>query len=133
MSAALYIVVEHEVRGFDTYVDGRALSRAEEGLTRLARKLGVVPLMEFFSMNPDEMLAQAEEFNTGLTKDEVPDEQWFPASDGLRTVRALLQYVDAHPTTITSGPSVANELAGFVHVLEEAEERGIRWHLAVDY
>jgi hypothetical protein len=133
MSAALYIVLEKAKPGFDAYVDGRALSRAEEGLRRLAERLGVTPLMSFFSMDPDEMLAEAREFNTGVTADTVPAEQWFPASEGLRTVRALIEYIDAHPTTVIGGPEVANELAGFVHVLEEAEKHRIRWHLAVDY
>ena len=133
MSAALYIVLENQNPGFDTYVDGRALSRAEDALARLAQRLDVTPLMSFFSMNPEDMLAEAREFNTGVTAETGPAEQWFPASEGLRTVRALLGYIDAHPTTIASGPEVANELAGFVSVLEQAEERRICWHLAVDY
>lgn len=133
MSAALYIVLERSDPGFDTYVDGKALSRAEADLKALAERLDVTPLMDFFSMNPEEMLAEAEEFNTGLTKETVPDERWFPAGEGLKTVRALLAHVDANPTAIPSASSVANELSGFQDVLEEAERRGIRWHLSVDY
>ncbi len=133
MSAALYIILERSEPGFDTYVDGKALSRAEGDLQALARRLGVTPLMDFFSMAPEEMLAEAEEFNTGLTEETVPEEQWFAATEGLKTVRALLAHLDANQTAIPSASSIANELAGFQHVLEEAENRGIRWHLAVDY
>jgi hypothetical protein len=133
MSAALYIVLEDADPGFDTYVDGKALSNAETELHALANRLGVTPLMEFFSMDPEDMLAEAEAFNTGVTADEVPAEQWFPAEAGLKTVQALLGHLDANPEAIAATPSVANELAGFQEVLEQARERGIRWHLAVDY
>jgi hypothetical protein len=133
MSSALYIVLERKDPAIETYVDGKALSWAEEELKALAGRLGVTPLMDFFSADPEELLAQAEEFNTGLTPDEVPKEQWFPSAEGLKTVRALLEYVDAHPSEFPSAASIANELAGFQFVLEAADKGGIRWHLAVDY
>ena len=59
--------------------------------------------------------------------------EWFPAAVGLVTVRTLRKHVDTHLDSVPSGHEVANELTGFIHVLEEAEKRGIRWHLAVDY
>jgi len=133
MSVALYIVLEREDPCLESYVDGRALSRAEAELMEVAKRLGVTPLMDFFSMDPEEMLAEAQEFNTGLTTDTVPAEAWFAPADGLRTVRALRQYVDTNEGSVTEAASVANELVGFEHVLEEAERRGIRWHLGVDY
>ena len=132
MSTALYIVLEAPQPGFDTFVDGKALSRAEEELASMAGEIGVRPLMEFFSMSREEAANQAQEFNTGLDMDSFA-EDWFTAAEGLQTVRALLEHVDAHPDKVPSGAGVANELTGFVHVLEEAQRRGIRWHLAVDY
>ena len=132
MSAALYIVLERNEPGLDTYVDGKALSRAESALAALAKSLQVTPLMSFFSINPEDLLAEVEGLGAEVP-DDAPPEQWFSAADGLATVRPLLQHVDAHPNAIPSSSEVANELAGFVHLLEEAERRGIRWHLAVDY
>ena len=132
MSAALYIVLEVDRPGFDTIVDGKALSRAEEQLAAAAKDLGVRSLMEFFSMSREEAVHQAEEFNTGLDIGSF-QEEWFTAADGLRSVRALLAYVDAQPDAVPVSAEVANELTGFAHVLEEAEKRGIRWHLSVDY
>jgi hypothetical protein len=132
MSAALYIVFQIAQPGFDTFVDGKALSRAEGELASMAAELGVRPLMEFFSMSREEAASQAEAFNTGLDVDSFA-EDWFTAAEGLETVRALLAHVDAHPDAIPASAAVANELTGFVHVLEEAEKRGLRWHLAVDY
>jgi hypothetical protein len=88
--------------------------------------------MEFFSINPEDLLAEVEGLGAELPDDALP-EQWFSATDGLATVRPLLAHVDTHLNSVPSGREVANELAGFVHLLEEAEKRGIRRHLAVDY
>jgi hypothetical protein len=133
MSAALYIVLERTEPGLEAYVDGKALSRAEGELTALAQSLQVTPLMDFFSMNPEELLANVEGLGADRPADASPPEEWFAAAAGLVTVRRLLQHVDANPDSVPSGAEVANELTGFVHLLEEAERRGIRWHLAVDY
>ena len=133
MSAALYIVLERKEPGLDTYVDGKALSRATAELETLAQALQVTPLMSFFSVNPEELLAEVEGLGAELPNAALPAEEWFSATDGLATVRTLLQHVDANPDSVPSGPEVANELTGFAHLLEQAERIGVRWHLAVDY
>jgi hypothetical protein len=133
MSAALYLVLERAEPGLETYVDGKALSRAEAELSALARSLEVTPLMDFFSINPGELLANVDGLGADLPEDAAPPEEWFAAAAGLVTVRKLLEHVDADLDSVPSGTEVANELTGFVHLLEEAERRGIRWHLAVDY
>jgi hypothetical protein len=133
MSAALYIVLERKDSGLDTYVDGKALSRAEGELKALAQSLQVTPLMNFFSMNPEDLVAEVEGLGAELPDEAPPAEEWFSATDGLVTVRKLLQHVDANFDSVPSGNEVANELTGFAHLLEQAEKCGIRWHLAVDY
>ena len=89
---ALYIALEGSPPGFDTVVDGKALSRAEEEMALLAEQLGVRPLMEFFSMSREEASAQAQQFNTGLDLDSF-SEDWFTAAEGLQTARARLEGV----------------------------------------
>ena len=54
MGAALYIALEKEIPGVDTMIDGKMLSRAEKHLAQAAKRLGVRPLMEFFSISADE-------------------------------------------------------------------------------
>ena len=55
MSASLYIVVEGEDPGFDIFVNGQALARNEDALEQLATRLGVHPLLEFFSADRNSM------------------------------------------------------------------------------
>lgn len=120
MGAALYIVLEKQIPGLDTMVDGKTLSREEEPLAELATRLGVRPLMEFFSMNAED----AAEF----LGEEATAEQWFPAEEGLKTVRALLGQVEKAPEL----KAAREDLVGFERVLGAAQKNGVRWHLAID-
>ena len=87
----MYIVVEGEDPGFDIFVNGRSLARHEDALERLALRLGVRPLIEFFSADENSMSLLIEEGagNQELMR-RLPPPQWYSPEDGLRTVRALL-------------------------------------------
>lgn len=126
MGAALYIVLEQEISGLDATIDGKALSRAEDKLALATRRLGVRPLMEFFSVSPEELsdLMDGEEIDV-----EIPAEQWFSPEEGLKTVEALLGEVNAKPEL----SDVKTDLQGFERVLREAVKHSVKWHLAIDY
>jgi hypothetical protein len=135
VGAALYVVLEDPNAGIDAAVDGKALSRAEGDLAVIANDAGVRQLMGFFSMSSEEFAAEIEQFNAlaGAPEASPPEEEWFTAAEGLATVRALLAYLRAHPETVRRSVDVLADLESFERVLEEAEQRGIRWHLCVDY
>ena len=61
MGAAYFIVLERQIDGLDTGMDGKSLSRHIEALDAAARQLGVRPLSEFFSIAPE----QATDFMEG--------------------------------------------------------------------
>lgn len=132
MGAALYIIVDSPDPGYETFVNGKVLSRTEDRHAAAAEKAGVTPLMGFFSMSQEEVEAAAGEFGlpeetgTGTT-----EEQWFDPEDGLKTVRALLGMLDKDPDSL--GGDVKGELLEFEAVLKEAKQHGHRWHLGVDY
>ena len=133
MSSALYIVLEREGPGIANTVDGKILSRADQELDPLAKKLGVRPLMDFFGMDPDDVLGELGGLDGEPTTENSLEETWFSATDGLRTVRALLEHLGANPGAVSSPRELTEELAAFEEVLEAAEAKGIRWYLAVDY
>jgi len=126
MGASLYIALEKEISGTDTTIDGKMLSRAEKYLARAAKRLGVRPLMEFFSADASEAADLLGEDVAGI---EIPDTQWFSAEEGLRTVDALLREADASPDL----RATKDDLLGCQRVLREALKHGVRWHLAVDF
>jgi hypothetical protein len=131
----MYIVVEGEDPGFDTFVNGRLLARHEDALERLALRLGVRPLIEFFSADENSMSLLIEE---GAGDQELlrrlPPPQWYPAGDGLKTVRALLSALQDEPQQLgTEGEQVLSELLEYSQVLEKTRDREMRWHLAVSW
>lgn len=131
----MYIVVEGEDPGFDTFVNGRSLARHEDALEKLALSLGARPLIEFFSADENSMALLIEE---GAGDQELlrklPPPQWYQPADGLKTVQALLQALRDDPQQLgTEGKQVLSELKEYAEVLEKARDREMRWHLAVSW
>ncbi len=146
MGVSLYVVAERDVEGLNTMVDGKALAhcrpagakrfggRSSAGhLDTLARAAGVRPLMEFFSASPDDIEALLGEAEEEAREIERPPETWFPASDGLATVRGLLAYLAANPDAAAEMDRLVEDLRSFEEVFGGLDAAGVRWHLAVDF
>ncbi|HEY1984007.1 MAG TPA: hypothetical protein VGG85_01275 [Terracidiphilus sp.] len=135
MAASLYIVVEGEDPGFDIFVNGHALARNEDALERLAERLKVRPLLEFFSADENSMALLLEQ---GAGNPEwarhLPQPQWFTPANGLLTVRALLDFFGTMPSALGSETAaVISELRDYERVLTKTAQRHLRWHLAVSW
>jgi hypothetical protein len=135
MSASMYIVVEGEDPGFDIFVNGRTLARNEDGLEKLAERLGVKPLLEFFSADENSMAVLLDE---GAGDPEwaktLPPPQWFSPQDGLETISTLMEYLRDAPATLGSDTANAvKELEEFERVLRKTAVRSLKWQLAVSW
>ena len=131
----MYIVVEGEDPGFDIFVNGHALARNEDALEKLALRLNVKPMLEFFSADQNSMALLLEE---GAGDPEwaktLPPPQWFSPEDGLVTIRAMLAYLKDAPATLGSETEpIINELSEYARVLEKTVQRNLRWQLAVSW
>jgi len=131
----MYIVVEGEDPGFDIFVNGRALARNEDAVERLALRLGVRPLIEFFSADENSMSLLIEEgAGNRELMNRLPAPQWYTAADGLATVEALVTALEHEPQQLGSeGEQVLGELLEYRRVLRKAGDRDVRWHLAVSW
>ncbi len=131
----MYIVVEGEDPGYNIYVNGRLLARHEDALEQLALRLGVKPLLEFFSADVNSMSVLIEE--SGGDADALPKllpPQWYAADDGLRTVTTLINALEDDPQQLGSeGGQILLELREYESVLLKTAQRGLRWHLAVSW
>src|ERR1700685_1546793 len=112
MAASMYIVVEGEDPSFNIFVNCRHPPRYDIALEELALRLGVRPLLEFFSADENSMLLLIEE---GAGNPELlprlPPPQWYTPDDGLRTVTALIAALETAPHQLGSeGPAVLQEL-----------------------
>jgi hypothetical protein len=126
MGTAYYIALEKTIPGLDTIIDGKILSKAEKLLTNAAKRLGVRPLMEFFSTSADEAEDLLGDHIAGI---DIPAAQWFSAEEGLKTVDALLAEANVDPDL----KPAKDDLLGCQRVLREAQKNGVRWHLAIDF
>jgi hypothetical protein len=96
LSTALFIVLARKIPGIDSSsVAGKFLACHLDWLDEAAKKLVVRPLTELISMNPKEMAAFLEGEGRDTSDLSLPPEQWFDAEEGLRTIEALLRYVES--------------------------------------
>ena len=135
MATSLYIVVEGEDPGYDIFVNGQALARNEDALERMAERLNVRPLLEFFSADENSMALLLEQ---GAGNPEwvrhLPEPQWYKATDGLLTVCTLIDLLTSNPTALGSETMpVLSELHEYERVLRKTAQRGFRWHIAVSW
>lgn len=122
MGAAYYIVLEREIDGLDTMIDGKALSRHMETLDETAQYLGVRPLSEFFSTTPEDIADVLGDDD--IIKDSKLKLEQYSAQDGLATVRALLAQPEAQ--------SAIHDLMDCERILAVAAEHGVGWHFQID-
>jgi len=121
MGSAHYIVLENEIDGLETLMDGKNLSRHIESLDEAARQLGVRPLSGFFSMDGE---ALADVIGDDADDMELPPMEQFSAQEGLATVRALLSRPEAQPAI--------EDLRACERILTAAAQHGVRWHFQID-
>ena len=131
----MYIVVEGEDPGFDIFVNGRALARNEDSLEKLAQRLGIKPLLEFFSADENSMALLLDE---GAGDPEwaktLPPPQWFSPEDGLISLCTLIDFLHEHATALgTETTPVLKEMEEFERVLRKTAQRHMRWQLAVSW
>ncbi|PKM30825.1 MAG: hypothetical protein CVV07_06300 [Gammaproteobacteria bacterium HGW-Gammaproteobacteria-11] len=135
MGLAWYIAAETDVDGLDIFCNGKSIAHADEArLESLCLELGVRPLMDFFSVDPVETAMLLEAY-LGEDADEpldTPDEEWFHPEEGLKTVKALREYLAAHPNELEGQQAVVDDLNEYQHILEVLQRNQVRWHMAVD-
>lgn len=131
----MYIVVEGEDPGFNIYVNGRELARHESAVEELALRLGVPPLLTYFSADENSMALLIEEGagNPDLLP-RLPPPQWFDAAEGLHTVSALVAALETDPKRLGEhSAEILAELHEYEQVLKRTAESGLRWHLAFSW
>lgn len=133
MAVSLYIVVQGDDPGYDIFVNGRAVARHEDALEKLALRLGVRPLIDFFSADENAMAVLVEEgAGDSVLMNNLLPPQWYRGEEGLVTVRTLLDELEHEPQQLGSeGSMVVAELREYETVLRKIAARGGKWHLAV--
>jgi hypothetical protein len=130
VGVALYPDFEHDVPGYNptTSISGKALAAAvyEGGLEAVCHKLGVTPLLDFYSETKAEGF---EKIGEAIPPDWAPEKpQWFEPAVGLHTVDALLGYPEAE----NMEPRLLDDVRQLQKILSVALEHGTRFRLRID-
>ena len=132
MGAAYYIVLEREIDGLDSFVNGKAGARESDRLALVTTSLGLRDVNEFVSANPNDLAAMVEDFGAMLPF-EPPPEAWFAAEEGLSWVSQLRKHISASPNSVDDADAVLADLAEYRTVFDAAQANAVRWHFAVDF
>jgi len=133
MGLGLYLSLEREIPNVDPLaIDGKSLARAQFLLDDIARREQVLPIRSMLCADQKEALDFLEDI--GLDPDEIklPEEQWFPAGEGRRTVHTLLTHLRTTPDCVPNTERVIADLEAMDHVLAAAEAQQVRFHFALD-
>jgi hypothetical protein len=132
MPLAITITLEKELAApFAAYQkagNGKALARESDRLDTAARSANVAALTALLSENPAALAAQLTSEGFDPSKMRLPPERWFPAADGLVTVRGLQQHVTTKLNDFKQPNPILRDLRAAEALLVEAEKANVRFH-----
>ena len=136
MGVCLYVRLARDLPGSaPPETDGKLLAKAIDTLDRAARKLGVRPLSDFYSVSKKQALAEFRDDADDLTDEEwealADDHVWWPASEGVASVTALLRWAAENGSKLHRPEDVVADLELFHSALAAAARENIDFHIGV--
>ena len=132
MAAAIVIMLEKDLpdaaAAYAKAGSGKALAREADRIDYAARCRGVDTPTSMLSENPARLIEQLKADGFDPTKMRVPPEQWYPAGQGLKTVRALAEHVTAKLNDFKQPNPILRDLKAAEALLSAAETAGVRFH-----
>jgi hypothetical protein len=107
---------------------GKALAREADRLDLAARTKKVEPLESMLSESQAALIEQLKADGFDPTKMRLPPERWFPAADGLKTVRALAEHVAANLNDFKQPNPILRDLKAVEALLVAAEAASVKFH-----
>lgn len=107
---------------------GKALARESDRLDTAARAASVTAITAMLSENPAALAEQLRAEGFDPAKMRLPAELWFPAADGLKTVRGLITHVTAKLNDFKQPNPILRDLKAAEALLSAADAQGVRFH-----
>jgi hypothetical protein len=131
MAQALVITLEKEIPESAAYAkagSGKALARETDRLDTATRRYSTSAITALLSESQAALIEQMREQGFDPSKMRLPPEQWFPAADGLKTVRALSTHVTNNLNDFKQPNSILRDLKAAEALLVAAEAAGVKFH-----
>jgi len=130
MSNGWRVILEREVTGGSAPTPaGRSLLYYQRQIDELAERLGFAPFSNFFSRDPNDIAAYLRRQGVKPDMDQLPEEEWFEASDGLATVGGLLNQLRVDAAGVPEPQKIIADLEQVEQTLAIALENAVRFHL----
>ncbi len=107
---------------------GKALARESDRLDSAARRKGVTAITSMLSENPAALVAQLIEEGFDPARMRFPSEAWFPAADGLQSVRAIAEHVITNLNDFKQPNPILRDLKAAEILLAAAVKQNVRFH-----
>jgi hypothetical protein len=132
MALAILISLDKELpeamAAYTKIDNGKAVARELAKIDFAARCKGVTQPSSLLSENTEKLAEQMRADGFDPSKMRLPVEQWYPAADGLKVVRALMEYVDEKLNDFKQPNPILKSLRGIEALLVAAESAGVRFH-----
>jgi hypothetical protein len=131
MALAFVVTLEKELPESAAYVkggSGKAMAREADRVDSAARRKGVTAPTALLSESQAALIAQLTEDGFEPSKMRLPAEQWYAASEGLKTVRGLIEFVTANLNDFKQPNPILRDLRAAEALLGAAEAAGVRFH-----
>jgi hypothetical protein len=109
---------------------GKALAREIDKLDFAAKVKGVTAITSLLSESTEKLAEQMRADGFDPSKMRLPPEKWFPAGDGLKTVRELNAYVTEKLNDFKQPNPILKSLRAVESLLVAAEGTGVKFHFA---
>jgi hypothetical protein len=132
MALAFVVSLEKDLPALPAAVkgaNGKAIARESDRLDSAARRKNVEPPTALLSESQAALIEQLKADGFDPSKMRLPPERWFPAAQGLRTVRALIEYVSENLNDFKQPNPILRDLRGIESTLAAAEAAGVQFHL----
>ena len=131
MALAYVITLEKDIPESAAYTkaaSGRALARESDRLDTAARTKGVPAITSLLSESTAALAKQMRDEGFDPSKMRLPPEQWYPAADGLKTIRGLAEHVSAKLNDFKQPNPILRDLKAKEALLAAAEKAGVKFH-----
>jgi hypothetical protein len=132
MAQAIVVTLEKELpdasADYAKAKSGKALARETDRLDLAARARKVSQITSLLSESQAALIEQMKEAGMDPAKMRIPPEQWYPAADGLKTVRALIEHIPANMKDFKQPNPILRDLKAAEALLAAAEAAGVRFH-----
>src|SRR5437588_868899 len=132
MALAIVVTLEKELpeasAAYAKAGSGRALGRELDRLDIPARSRRVEPLTSLLSESQAALIEQLKADGFDPANMRLPPERWYPAAEGLKTVRALAEHVTAKLNDFKQPNPILRDLKAAEALLAAAEGAGVGFH-----